>query len=304
MPQGITSPQKRIQVFAHTIRENFPELDVRKVEKLGRGWMNEAVLVNEEWVFRFPLQQEGAEALEKEIIILPHLAHRITLAIPQFDFIGQQRNGLPFVGYKKLPGEILGETEVLSLSAEEQDMVARQIATFIDELSAFPIAQARALGMLETDFYQEFTDHFKAARQHVFPLVNQEMQQYLAARFETYLGHPEHFQYRPTLIHADLSPNHYLMDPQKRSLTSIIDFGDIQIGDPDYEYLYMLEDGGEAFTRRVMAIRGQSDLDKRLAKIAYFITFDHVDLVLEGIHRGHQAWINAGIKAIREEMNR
>jgi len=264
--------------------------------------MSKAVLVNDEWVFRFPKNREGADDLAKEIQILPHLSKYITLAIPQFEYVGKQKNGLPFVGYKKLPGEIVGEDAVPLLPNEVRNMIARQIATFIDQLSAFPVGQARELGVPERDLRQDFLEAFEEAKQQAYPLIGPDMQMYISSRFEAYLGNRDYFHYEAALIHADLSPDHYLMDPAGRMLTGIIDFGDISISDPDYEYLYILEDCGEDFARQVMESRGQAEIDKRLEKVKYFVTFDQVATILEGVNRGNQNWIGEGIEAIRHEM--
>lgn len=295
---------EKFTVFQEDIRRNFPDFDILTVKKLGEGLRSIALLVNGEWVFRFPKEREGADDLEKEINILPYLAERITLAVPQFAFVGKQHNGLPFVGYRKLPGEIVGEDAVPSLPKEEKETLARQIAQFMDELSAFPVDKAKALGVPEKDLHQDTVETFEKIKTTVFPIVDENMRQYIASRFESYLGNPEYFQYVPTLIHADLSPDHYLMDPIERKLVGIIDFGDMQICDPDYEYLYLVEDCGEDFARQVMQWRGQEEFERRLDKVSFFLTFDHLDYIMEGIDRGNPDWIREGIENIRQEMKK
>jgi aminoglycoside 2''-phosphotransferase len=302
MSQHNDTKQIELTMIEETIRDNFPRYKIHSVKPLGEGWMSKAVLVNDEWVFRFPKKRDGADDLAKEIQIMPHLSDHITLAIPQFEYVGKQKNGLPFVGYKKLPGEILGEDAVPLLAEDVRNMIARQIAKFIDELSAFPIDQARDLGIPESDFRKDFLEAFEETKQKVYQLIDLDMQMYISSRFEAYLGNMEYFHYEPTLIHADLSPDHYLIDPVGRMLTGLIDFGDISIGDPDYEYLYILEDCGEDFTHLVMESRGQDKIYKKLEKIKYFVTFDQVATILEGVKRGNQNWIDEGIEAIRNEM--
>ena len=302
MNQETISKQNELTIFEKEIQENFSEIEVRTIKKLGEGWVSIAVLVNNEWVFRFPKKQDGAADLKKEISIMPHLAKQITLAIPQFEYLGKQKNGLPFVGYKILPGEILGEKAVPALLDDEKEVIARQIAEFIDELSSFPVKQAKKLGVPERNFYKDYLETFEDVKLKIFPLVDEKVRQYITLRFETYLGNQNNFQYTPTLIHADLSPGHYLIDTKKRKLTGIIDFGDIEIGDPDYEYSRILEDCGYDFTRRVMTLRGQNIAKERFEKIAIFVTVSHIGVILAGIKRGNQAWINNGIEAVHREM--
>ena len=117
------------------------------MQKLGEGWMSIAMLVNEEWVFRFPKNLEAAVDLEKEFKIMPMLAERISIAIPRFANVGKQQNGLR----KMLPGEALGEDAFPLLPVTEQRMIAGQIATFIEEVSAFPVEIARGLDVPEVD---------------------------------------------------------------------------------------------------------------------------------------------------------
>jgi len=294
--------QIQMRRFEDLIRENFPDFHIQSTQKLGEGWMSIAILVNEQWVFRFPKKQEGADDLEKEIKIMPKLAERITLAIPQFEFVGKQHNALPFVGYRLLPGEILGEDAVPSLPVSEQRMIARQIAKFIDEISSFPVSIARNLDVPEVDLRHDYVEMFEQMKQTIFPHFDQDMKNYISLRFRTYLDHSDNFGYRPALIHGDLSPDHYLIDPKERKLTGIIDFGDLQITDPDYEYIYILEDCGEDFARHVMEERGQDHIEDRLKKVSFFITADHLATILEGYNRKNQELIIEGIDAIRLEM--
>lgn len=67
-----------------TLQHNFKGLEVKQIIKLGEGWMSRAYLVNDEIVFRFPKNKEGAVDTEKEIKVLSLLKDDITLAIPVF----------------------------------------------------------------------------------------------------------------------------------------------------------------------------------------------------------------------------
>jgi len=288
--------------YRNVIRRNFPGFPVRAARKLGEGRRSVAILVDEQWVFRFPKAQDGADDLEKEIRILPKLAERITVAIPKFEFVGKQENGMPFVGYRRLPGELLEEDAVPSLPPAERLALAGQIASFIDELSSFPPADAKALGVPERDVRKDFAAMLERAERMLYPLLDPKLQAYITSRFESYFGNSNHFRYTPALLHADLSPDHFLIDPRERKLTGIIDFGDLQIADPDYEYVYLLEDCGEPFARRVMEARGQEDIEERLNKVSFFVTAGHLATMIEGIHRGNREWFEEGIEAIREEM--
>ncbi|PYI53407.1 phosphotransferase family protein [Paenibacillus flagellatus] len=298
--------RKELHLVKAAIADQFPDLRIQTLESLGEGFRNEAALVNGEWVFRFPKSQQGADELLKEIRLLPLLADRLQVGIPQFQYVGRQSDGRPFVGYRKVPGEIVGEDGMSSLTDKGKDGLARRLADFMDALSAFPVETAIQAGVPVRNLQDEIVRLMESAKKEVFPLLQEPLQTYLSLRFQTYLQNPEYGSYTPALIHGDLSPDHYLMDPAMTELTGVIDFGDAAIGDPDCDYVYLLEDCGETFTRQVMAYRGQVDPDARIEKVSFLVTFDQVGYLLEGIRSGEKGWVSEGLDILEEDarMNR
>ena len=57
----------------------FPELEVRSLQKLAEGWDNSVWLVDERYAFRFPRREVAIPGLEREIAVLPELAPRLPL---------------------------------------------------------------------------------------------------------------------------------------------------------------------------------------------------------------------------------
>lgn len=291
-----------MELLTDNIKRNFPDFTVKKVEMLGEGQMSVALKVNESWVFRFPKQAAGSMDLEKEIKMLPLLRPHITVAVPEFTYIGKQQNGLSFTGYPLLPGTILEEEVFEALPAEKKDQLIAQLAGFIKEIHSFPVDVAKRAGVPYVDPAAVFNDLYKAVRQQIFPLLDKRTQTYISSRFKSYFTNPHYKEYIPALIHADLSPDHYLVDPKSSSLTGIIDFGDLRISDPDSEYLYILEDCGVDFTSKLLAHSGENQIKERIMKLSLFVTFDHLQYVLEAIRLGNKAWIQEGLDEIRSEM--
>lgn len=290
---------KELNFYKQTIHSEFPGIKVKSMGFLGEGWMSKAMLVNDEWVFRFAKNEEASKDLEKEVKILPYLSKIITLAIPEFEYVGEQENGLLFVGYKKIPGEILDQKTWDIAPNKDREKMAQQLAHFIKELSDLPLEIARNCKVPENDFQKDFKKTFKKVQASIFPLLDESLRHYLTSNFETYLRNSSYFDYQPTLIHADLSPNHYLWDKHTGQLTGIIDFGDLSIGDPDFEYTYPLEDGGEFFARRVMAFREEKDIENLLKKVRIFVVFTHVATILEGLKKTNKTMIEEGIEALK-----
>lgn len=95
------------------------------------------------------------------------------------------------------------------------------------------------------------------------------MQQYITLRFEEYLNNKDNFDYTPKLIHADLSINHLLYNEENEEFIGIIDFGDMQIGDLDFEYIYLLDDCGIDFTKKVIKLRQEVDIKAKLKRYLF-----------------------------------
>ncbi|BDH61660.1 6'-aminoglycoside N-acetyltransferase [Lysinibacillus sp. PLM2] len=287
-----------------TILKNFKDVKIDHIIKLGEGSMSRAFLINQKFVFRFPKEKDGACDTEKEIKVLPLLKNYITLNIPEFIYCGKQDNGFPFVGYNILPGDPLDEQLFLSLSSVVKEKIADQIAGFIDQIGSFNINQAKELNLQENNFYQHYLEIFQEVQEKVFPIVNKEMQDYISFRFTSYLENKDHFIYTPKLLHSDLSLDHLLFDKKRQELTGIIDFGDIRIGDPDYEYVYLLEECGEEFTFKIMERRQEKNIQYKLEKLSFFLTTDNVLFLLEGLKRDSSEMVEEAIKIIQNEMKK
>lgn len=292
----------KLEWVKEMITSNFENMKINHIMQLGEGWMNTAYLINHELVFRFPKDKDGTIDIEKEIKSLPNLKKHISLNIPEFIYIGKQDNGYPFVGYRLLPGEPMNEQLFCAYPSEIKDKIAHQIAEFMDQIGSFSVEQAKNLNIPEKNFRQHYLEIFNKVKEKAFPIINQDMQTYISFRFETYLENKNHFEYSPTVLHADLSMDHLLFDQKRQELTGIIDFGDMKIGDPDYEYLYLLEEFGEEFTKKVMKLRNEENIQYKFEKLSFFLTADNVLLLLEGLKRNNREMLEEAVSIIQCEM--
>ena len=138
--------QNKLHYYTTMIMTQFPDISIQSVESLGEGFRNYAILVNGDWVFRFPKSQQGADELNKEIQLLPLL-----VGCPQYVYIGKRSDGNPFVGYRKVQGQILGEDGMAVFPDDAKDRLALQLAEFMNELSAFPVETAISAGVPVTN---------------------------------------------------------------------------------------------------------------------------------------------------------
>ena len=76
--------------YTTMIMTQFPDISIQSVESLGEGFRNYAILVNGDWVFRFPKSQQGADELNKEIQQLTLLVGCVKVNIQQYVYNGKR----------------------------------------------------------------------------------------------------------------------------------------------------------------------------------------------------------------------
>jgi aminoglycoside 2''-phosphotransferase len=257
---------------AAAVRRLTP-LPAGEVTELGRGTDSVAYLVDGEWVFRFPAVANARRTLRRELALLPHLRPTLPLAIPEFDHIGRSEDGeLLFVGYRVLPGVPLTPELFGTLSASEQEDALASLAAFVQALHAFPVDAARAAGVAhervsggyhrgQRDLPRTLASHLPAA----------EVPQ-LEAEFAAYETEYEPSRIPPALLHSDLKPDHVLYDPDARRITGVLDWGDVSLGDPDFDLAVVGIFFDEDFLTRLLAHLPDRDPRTVLEKARFFTT--------------------------------
>jgi aminoglycoside 2''-phosphotransferase len=90
--------------------------------------------------------------------------------------------------------------------------------------------------------YQDF-------RTHLFPYMRADAQVSVADNFEKFLNDPGQFDYTPTLRHGDFGPSNILYNAESRTISGIIDFDSIGVGDPAMDVGAVLNLGDDFFRR-------------------------------------------------------
>jgi aminoglycoside phosphotransferase (APT) family kinase protein len=244
------------------VREQFPALDARRAEPFGSGWDNTAFLVDGELVFRFPRKASTVALLQLESRVLPHLAGRLPLPVPEPRWIGRptERFPWPFAGYRRLPG-VPGDAAVLS--EEERAAAAEPLGRFLAALHATP-----AEGLeLPPDLIGR-TAFARRGRELVGRLEHLRERGVIGdpapwlRLFEGELPAPPP---RTTVVHGDLYVRHLLVDDARR-VAGVIDWGDLHAGDPGTDltiaYSFLPPRARDAF------FRAYGPADERMRRVA------------------------------------
>jgi len=181
------------------------------------GYDFHVAIVDDEWVFRFPRRSGVEEALELEIAVLPTIARRLPVDLPSFEYVA--RDPL-FVGYRVIRGEPLVDED------------AEGIRAFLEALHALDPSE---LPLEPYDWMHAYRKQCAEFERLVFPIVDHDRR----AEARRLFGEVETLvDFTPSLIHADLGPEHLLVRDGR--LSGVIDWGDMRVGDPALDYAWLL----------------------------------------------------------------
>jgi aminoglycoside phosphotransferase (APT) family kinase protein len=216
------------------VGEQFPELDAASAWLLGEGWDNSVWVVEETWAFRFPRRQIAIPGVEREVRVLPALAPRLPVQIPEPRFVGvpSGRYPWPFFGAALLPGVEPAQTE---LTDDERSDLGRALGGFLRVLHASETLEAvDPARALPVDFNRraDMSVRVPRARENLAYLREsglwrppRDLERILAP---AELLPPSRAEL--VLAHGDLHLRHVLVS--EGGLAAVIDFGDVCLADP------------------------------------------------------------------------
>lgn len=180
-----------------------------RAEPLGEGWDSVAYRIGDA-VFRFPKRDDVVPHLRTELRVLPVLRDRLPLAIPEPRWIGEPDDDhpLPFAGYPYLAGVPAGSLRL------DPALVLDAVQPFLDALHALPaegpLAEVRGWPDAPVP----------------------DLPHPVARRARGWLERHPLEEVPPVLLHGDLGLDHVLVDPITGRVTGIVDWGDLDRGDP------------------------------------------------------------------------
>lgn len=274
-----------------------PALTVHSTRFLGEGWNARAYLVNDELVFRFPKRPEHWEELDREITFLADAACKLPLPSPRYVQQLRHSAAVPY-GYA-VYGYLRGRAMYLdNLTPRKRVEAAIALAGFLRALHGLEPSPELAARLPREDPRMIAEEYLVRAEREIAPKLSRTAARALLQVFQTYLGEPENFLVTPTVLHADLSRDHLLID--HGAVSGIIDFGDVSWGDPDYDFMYLFVDYGSAFTEEVARRYQHTDIEQLRLKLRYFGIVDQIGTILDGAGRALEGQTEAAWRRLRE----
>lgn len=232
------------------------------LEVLGSGLDCWAVLADDDIVLRIPQHGDGARSVDRQVGLLAALADRVPVTIPFPLFTTPNPLGPGSIGASRfVAGEVADEDEWHRRGLLD-DTNAAMIARIIEAIASFPVDRAVDLGVPVDDERSDLADELGRLRRHAPGRLSPDEVRDLLARWERYVADDAFFVNPPGLVHADLSLDHLLIADGE--IVGLIDFGDVNVTDPDLELAYLWAEAGPEFVARVQRHRGRT-VDARLA---------------------------------------
>jgi len=199
-----------------------------------------------------PRNAHSALKLKVERAILPQLDSRTKIEIPRFIFKSEDDDQVSYVGYKMITGTALTIGMLKKLSKTQLANVSNDIGRFLTTLHSFTdLESLKDLEVAESS-EEKWADFRIEVIEKTGLVLSQAEKLWINRLFDDFLTNPRTFNYQPTLIHSDFTSDHILFNEEHQSISGVIDFGDVEIGDPAFDFAGICTSYGRDFMKMVL----------------------------------------------------
>ncbi|GEM_PF-286402 len=207
------------------------------------------------WIVRAPQNHEASVRLESEHVILhsfsPGLRARLPFQLPTV--VGSASSqGLQTFVYPEVPGEVLDIEELARRShvvTPERDPLSTQLGKVIATIHTLPaeLVQEADLPMYSHEQCRKrmLSELDRAASTRKVPSA-------LLRRWEAWLEDENMWQFRPTVVHGDLSEDNIVLDGTR--LSAVRGWHDLHVGDPALDFSWLMSCPDQEFADAIIEI--------------------------------------------------
>jgi hypothetical protein len=271
------------------VRERFG-LDPASFEPLGDGWSYDTYLADGDFVFQFARLPGQDETLRKQIALLPGLASEVSGRVPVPEHWSDDP---PCMGYRKIDGSPFPEIGDAGIWPE-------RLGRFLYDVHMVPPEfvgmRARSAEAVREDLRAQLGEW----RDRIVPLLDAEEGGRALDLFESYAEDDAIWRLATCLTHGDLGPEHILVTPTG-DLAGVIDWGDASVGDPVWDFAWLLEAAPLVGERALAAYGGEPDQHFRVrARSAFALMPWHE--VEYGLNTEQPAFVSSGLAGVRARL--
>jgi aminoglycoside 2''-phosphotransferase len=286
----------KVENYVRQIRAIYPELDIDSAEINRDGQYNDVLVVNDSLIFRFAKVQDAIETLRREVAILHHLQDLISLQIPNPAFVNITSKviGEVFVGYPMIVGIPLWRENFQKITNPAvRQRIAVQLAAFLKELHQVPVSELGIELQIE-DQPAYWRDMYVQIQEKLYPSMRPDAQKEISEHFENFLVNLEQYEFKPKLRHGDFGTGNILFDSESESITGVIDFGSVGLGDPAGDFAGLLISFGETFYQYCYPF--YPEMEASMERVKFYCGTFALQEALFGFDNNDQEAFRAGMK--------
>lgn len=225
------------------VKRKFSNVDDKGIQIFDDGWDYIVIVVNNETAFRFPRREDYATTLPIEMNFLELFADKSPVRVPKLTYQKDETTGIPYVSYSFIPGIQFTINVSSTFTKDELLTIAKQLGVFLTAIHSFSLEKAKQLGIKQIDSFDSCQKRLTKIKKKVFPYIVEHERRWIVTLFEDFLRIITKTPIKSVLTHSDLMPEHIIVDPKTHTLSGIIDFGDILIADPAYDFTFLARYG-------------------------------------------------------------
>ena len=184
----------------------------------------------------------------------------------------------------------------------ERKKAATDLADFLRTLHAIPIEMGQKCDLARLDAAAFAHRLREASRNTIYELLDSKNRHQLDETLEEWslLSQPDGWQ--PALLHCDIGPGHVLYDPQTKNVTGVMDFGDIVIGDPARDFIYIYKDYGPVILNEVLDHYAGPDAPAMMLSIRKWYLLEAIAWTSQMYVVQRSTDLSHGLNEIRREL--
>jgi aminoglycoside 2''-phosphotransferase len=237
--------------YTTAIREAYPKLAIEQTALNRDGMHNDVVIVNGNFVCRFPKTDVAKNNLEQEVALHRFLRDKISLTIPQLERVTGD-----FVSYPLIEGVPLSRNIVMGLDERTRQSVLAQLGEFHEQIHGISSAEATGAGLSQSAAQRTFEDLmrlYERVEEVLFPKLWKHQRLWIEEHFAPLRTGSIQLNTRESLVHGDLGCYHILYDESKQRVAGIIDFGTAGIGSQAIDVGVLLDVYGEQLAKLIFS---------------------------------------------------
>lgn len=275
------------------------QLGVRHIHYLASGDDSYTFLCDNRYVVKVPKHESARKNQIREFQLYSFLSkQRLSFQTPEVIYQGDCYN---VMGYIK--GHGITYEQYYALSEKEKDALAYDEAVFLKELHSIQVDRLEPFYRVSV---QNKKEQFEADRRKLLLILeregwlSQQRQDTINGIYTQIFQMDFLFDYVPCLTHNDFSSDNMVF--RKNRLFGVIDFGDFTIGDPDNDFLCILDcstdDFGKEFGRKVLAYYGHESPENAEMKAEINDAYWPIQQILLGDDRKDRQLILKGLSGL------